>query len=70
MIAEAASGLTVTIECVHISRCSMDSIIFAPSTRCAKAGSRRVTAQAAIAATVKIKNASVVSGSVSRKMRG
>ena len=36
---EAASGLIVTMDCVHISFLSMVSIICGPSMRCAKVGS-------------------------------
>jgi hypothetical protein len=41
MIALDASGFTATIECVHISRRSMVSIMCGPSTNRSKPGSAR-----------------------------
>src|SRR6266481_3530153 len=64
---EAARGLIVTMDCVHISFFSMVSIICGPSKRCAKLGSWIVTAHVAIPVAAKIRKASKDRRNVSRK---
>ena len=70
MMALDASGLTARMECVHISRRSIVSIIVAGSSSRSKPGFDRVRIAPATPVARKMPSAAAVYGSVSRNTAG